>query len=148
MNYGLAKKLGSLFVSRIGTVPAAVAAATRNGTGIDRATPGGALYTGCTLVGSLGATSGTPTSFTATFKLQDSADNSTYADFVPGGEVAAAGALTENTTASTLAEKDINLSAARRYIRVVEVVAFVGGTSPTIGVCSQVILYGSDRTPV
>lgn len=148
MNFGLGKKLGNLILTLIGTVPAAVAAGTRNGTGIDRATPGGNLYMGCTLSATLGATTGTPTSFTANYKLQDSADNSSFADYVPPGGVAADAATAQNTVASTIKEVDIDLSGARRYIRVVETIAFVGGTSPTIGTQSTLQLYGSDRTPV
>ena len=44
MNFGLVKKLGYLFKNVIGTVPVEAAAGTRNGTGIDRAAPGGQLF--------------------------------------------------------------------------------------------------------
>lgn len=148
MNIGLANKLGTLILSKIGTLPLANAAGTRNGTGVDRATPGGALYMGVTLSAILGAETGTPTSFTADFKIQDSADNSTFADYVPPGGVAADAAVTQMTAGSSIAEVDIDLSGAKRYIRVVEVIAITGGTSPKVPASSTLSLYGADRTPV
>lgn len=148
MNLALATKLGNVFGKAIGTLPLANSAGTRNGTGVDRATPGGTLYMGCTLSALLGAETGTPTSFTADFKLQDSADNSTFADYVPPGGVAADAAVTQMTAGSAISDVDIDLSGARRYIRVVETIAITGGTSPKVPASSTLLLYGADRTPV
>lgn len=148
MNLALAKKLGNVFGKAIGTEPLANSAGTRNGTGVDRATPGGTLFLGCTLQAIIGTVTGSPSSFTADFKLQDSADNSTFADYVPPGGVAADAAVTQQTAGSAIVDVDIDISGARRYIRVVEVIAITGGTSPKVPASSTLLLYGADRTPV
>jgi hypothetical protein len=142
-------KDGAAFASpQIGTVPAASAAGTVNGTGIDRlglgSAPGMALS--ADLVAETGATTGGPTSFTVDAKIQDSADNSSFADYVPPGAASAA-AITTITVANTLARKRVDLSGARRYIRVVTVVAFVGGASPTVGNATFVELFGLQNPP-
>ena len=142
-------KDGGAFASpQIGNVPLAASAGTRNGTGIDRTNPGAApgMALSCDLVAKTGATTGGPTSFTVDAKIQDSADNASFADYVPPGAASAA-AIATITTANTLARKRVDLSGARRYIRVVEVVAFVGGASPTIGVDETVELFGLQNPP-
>lgn len=146
MNFGLWKKLGALFKPVIGLAPLANSAGTRNGSAIDRSPAGGVNYAGCTLAVQVGTPTGSPTSFTVDVKLQDSADGSTgWADYKPDGSTTAA--ITQ-ATAAGLAEIDVDLSGAKRYIRVVEVVAFVGGSSPAVPVADAVILVGADRTPV
>lgn len=148
MNLASMLKAGHAFKPVIGTVPALVAAGTRNGPAIDRATPGGVHYSSLTLHTATGATAGAPTTQAVDSKLQTSGDGATgWADYVPPGETAAA-AVAQITAASSNAEVDVNLEGAKRFIRVVETVAFTGGTAPTIGVSSTVILAGADRTPV
>ncbi len=49
----LAVKLGAIFKAAIGTAPDAVAAGTRNGTAVDRMTPGGDGFRGGTLIADL-----------------------------------------------------------------------------------------------
>jgi hypothetical protein len=124
-----------------GLAPLDNAAGTRNGTGIDRATPGGALATSCIVFGSLGAKSGTPDSLTAIYKLEDSADNST-------GWTLYGSAGTTLTADNGSVQVDIDLRAAKRYIRVAEVIAFVNGTSPKIEGQAVVVLGGYVNNPV
>ncbi len=147
MNLAGQLKAGSNFKPVVATPPALSAAGTRNGSTIDRAVPGGVLYRSATLHTTTGAIAGSPTAQTVDAKVQHSADGSTWADYTQPGAGSAA-AITQITAANQSGELDINLEGARRYIRVVETVAFTGGTSPTIGVCSSFILAGADRLPV
>jgi len=127
-----------------GTVPAAAkSAGTVNGTGIDRKPKGTTGFDSCKVTISNGVTSGTPTSFTNTVKVQDSADNSSFADYTPPTGSASA----VNSTASSIAELDVDLSMARRYIRVVETIAFVGGTAPTLLANETLLAFGTDEAP-
>ena len=128
----------------LGTVPAAAkSAGTVNGTGIDRKPRGGTGFDSCKVLINNGATSGSPTSFTNTCKVQDSADNSTFADYTPPTGSASA----VNSTASSVTEFDVDLSMARRYVRVLETIAFVGGTSPTLLANASLIAFGTNETP-
>lgn len=134
--------IGAFIKPEKGTVPAAVAAGTRNGAAILRKGFGS-----CVLVGETGAVTGAPSAQNLAVKLQDSADGVTFADYVPPGGVAADAAITTITAANTQARKDIDLSAARDYIRTVETASFTGGTSPTIGASSRLVLGGADSLP-
>lgn len=129
-------QIGHLISAKAGTVPVAASAGTRNGSAIDRQGMGS-----CVLQAQSGASSGTPTSFTLNAKLQDSDDGSTgWADYTPPSGTAA---ITAITAVNTNAEKDIDLAGAKRYVRVQEVVAFVGGTAPTLGAATSVVLGGA-----
>lgn len=120
-----------------GISPQDSAAATINGASIDRLG-----FDSCVLHHTCGAASGTPTSFTAASKLQDSDDGSTgWADLTGA-------AATTLAADDTEAQKDIDLTGAKRYIRVVETVAFVGGTSPKVEVAATVVLGGAVTKPV
>lgn len=134
-------------------VPAAVAAGTRNGTGIDRLARGSPQS--CLLWAYTGAATGAPDSYTVDAKVQDSADNITFADYVPPRSpanvqpgVAADGAITQITADSSLATKAIDLSSAKRYVRVSEVTTLTGGTTPKALVASGLILAGADTNPI
>jgi hypothetical protein len=117
------------------------AAGARNSSAIDRAVANGNLYMSCVLSGRVGAASGTPTSFTGIYKLQDSADGSTgWADY--------GAALATVTTDNGDDQGDINLSSAKRYIRVVETIAFVDGTSPKVEGTAVVVLGASTTNEV
>jgi hypothetical protein len=115
---------------------AASAAATITGPAIDRTG-----YGSCVLHHQCGDATGGPTTQTVSCKLQDSADGSTGWADVAG---AAPAALTANNAA---AEVDVDLSGARRYVRVVETVAFTGGTSPAIPVAGTIVLGGASALP-
>lgn len=95
--------------------PAAVTA-TANTTGVDRLN-----YAGTAAVVTLAVPAGTGTTPTLDAKIQDSADNSTFAD-VSGA------AFTQVTTALSIQHIALNLDSCKRYIRV----AFtVSGTTPS-----------------
>jgi hypothetical protein len=108
--------------------PAANAAGTRNGTSLAINSTRSIVLTA-----NAGATSGTPTSFSVIYKLQESSDNSTFTDATD-----ADGNTCTLTcaTASAVSEKDINLvtfcDAASTHVRFLETTAFVAGTSPTV----------------
>jgi hypothetical protein len=115
--------------------PAASSAATRNSAAIDRLG-----FESAVLVVQSGATSGTPTTQTLDAKLQDSADGSTgWADYSPPQGSAA---VTQVTAADTTARVNVDLSGAKRYVRVAQTVAFTGGTSPTLLNNAALVLAG------
>jgi len=128
--------IGAFIACRSGTVPAAVSAGTRNSAAINRGS-----FSSCVLSAQAGAATGTPTSFTLAAKLQHSDDGSTGWVDLPGAAIAPI------TAASGLAESDVDLSGAKEFLRVTETAAFVGGTTPTLGAASQVVLGGSDSLP-
>jgi len=145
--------IGAYLEPAFTVAPQLSAAATIAGTGVDRLnTPSGLPYQyySCMLTVITGAVAGTPTSFTVDARFQDSADNTTFADFNPGSQAGSEPALgwvsiPTITAANSVARVNVNLTAARRYIRPQVVVAFVGGTSPTVGVAAAIILGGADR---
>lgn len=134
--------IGAYIKAEKGTVPAAVAAGTRNGAAINRKGFGS-----CVLVGETGAISGAPTAQTVDVKLQDSADGVTFADYVPPGGVAADAAIQQITAANTQRTKNIDLGAAREFIRTVETTTLTAGTTPTIGARSGLVLGGAVDLP-
>ncbi len=118
-----------------GVAPAANAAGTVNGAAIDRMG-----YQSCTVVAMTGLDTGTPTTRSATVKLQDSADGSTGWNDLTGASVAV-------SAVSSVGEVDVNLAIAKRYIRVVTTTAFTAGTSPTLFSAAAVVLGGADKLP-
>lgn len=129
--------IGSELDVKVGTVPAAVAAGTRNGAAINRFTAAGRANS-CVLFANSGAETGSPSARTLDAKLQDSADGSTgWADI-------AGASITQITAASSSTRKNVSLASAKQYIRAVETVAFTGGTAPTLGASSAVVLGGFD----
>lgn len=145
--------IGAYLEPAFTVAPVLQAAATVSGTGVDRLnTPTGLPYQyhSAMLVVMTGATVGTPTSFTVDARFQDSADNTTFADFNPGSAAGSEPALgwvsiPTITAINTIARVNVNLTAARRYLRPQIIVAFVGGTTPTIGLAATIILGGADR---
>lgn len=95
----------------------------------------------------VGAVTGTPTSFTFIGKVQDDADNGsgaaagTWADYKPDGVTVATASTI--TAANGTAELDVDLTGARRHVRVVGTLAFVGGTTPATDVAIAVALGGA-----
>lgn len=134
--------VGTYIVAKTGTAPAANGAATRNGTGIDRVALG---VDSCVLVALIGAPTGSPTGFTYDLKLQDSANNTDWADFNPSG--VGTGAMAQQTAAG-VAEKDIDLTLARQYVRVVETLTITGGTAPTVPAGSAIVFGGASTLPL
>jgi hypothetical protein len=128
--------------NQLGTVPAASSAGTVNGTGIDRRG-----FNFLILEAQTGVTTGTPTSFTMDVRLQHSdVVGSGYTDYQPGG-VATAGAVAQITAASSRRRKQIDLRGAKAFVRVVNVIAFVGGTTPTLANVATMQLAGADVLP-
>ncbi|RJS14620.1 hypothetical protein DRW03_34655 [Corallococcus sp. H22C18031201] len=127
---------GVLVGIRPGTVPAAVAAGIRNSVAVDRLG-----FDSCVLTASTGAASGTPTALSLAAKLQESADGQ-------GGWTDLPGAAVEPLAApNAVARVNVRLPTAKRYVRVVETVALTGGSSPTLGVSSLIVLCGPDEIP-
>ncbi|QSQ17185.1 hypothetical protein [Myxococcus landrumensis] len=127
---------GVLVGIRPGTVPAAVGAGTRNSAAVDRLG-----FDSCVLAASTGAATGTPSGMSLAAKLQESADGQ-------GGWTDLPGASIESLTAPNgVARVNVRLSTAKRYVRVVEAVTLAGGTSPTLGASSLLVLCGPDEIP-
>lgn len=130
--------IGALVNEISSVVPQASAAQTIDGTSIDRALHQNPLS--CVLRTSTGAETGSPTGVSVQSTLQHAPDNSTWTNFLYDGTHTAQGAAI--TAASTDQNYPIDLALAYRYIRVVTVVSFTGGSSPTVGVSAGVILGG------
>lgn len=107
-----------------------------NGAGVDRV----GYYSGV-VVCSTGAASGSPSAQSIVFQLQESSDNSTF--------TAVSGATVTITADDTLGELDVDLSARKRYLRVVctDATAFTAGTSPANTVTASIVLGGADSLP-
>ncbi|TQF13731.1 hypothetical protein FJV41_22435 [Myxococcus llanfairpwllgwyngyllgogerychwyrndrobwllllantysiliogogogochensis] len=127
---------GVLVGIRPGTVPAAVSAGTRNSAAVDRL-----AFDSCVLAASTGAASGTPTALSLAAKLQESTDGQNGWTDLPGA------AVEPLTAPNAVARMNVRLSTARRYVRVVETVALTGGTAPTLGASSLIVLCGPDEIP-
>ncbi|NTX39858.1 hypothetical protein HUA78_36015 [Myxococcus sp. CA033] len=127
---------GVLVGIRPGTVPAAVSAGTRNSAAVDRLG-----FDSCVLVASTGASSGTPTALSLAAKLQESTDGQNGWTDLPGA------AVEPLTAPNALARVNVRLSTAKRYVRVVEATTLTGGTAPTLGASSLLVLCGPDEIP-
>lgn len=134
--------IGAYVKTLKGTPPLASSGGTVNGAWIDRRG-----YMSCVLQASTGAVTGAPTAQTLDAKLQhaDDASGTNSADFVPGA--AGSGAIAQITVANGEAEKDIDLTGAKPFIRVVDTVAFTGGTTPTLGKATTLVLGGAVKQP-
>jgi hypothetical protein len=138
--------IGALISARVGTgLGAARAAGTVNGAAIDRKPIGGTGFDSAKLVVITGAESGSPTARSSACTIQDSDDGTGgWVNYTPPHGVAT---LTV-AAASSIGEVSVDLSSAKRFIRVVDVVAFTGGTSPTLFASSVVVLGGADELPL
>lgn len=138
------RNVGGIVTSRTALRPQAAPAAAAFsllGLSIDRD-----AYQSALIKIAAGASSGAPTSFAVSTKVQDSADGTTFADVVasqPNPLVTIADITAIN--ASNVVELD--LSGMRRFVRTVHTVAFVGGTAPTILLAGECILGGSMVLP-
>ena len=136
----------ALHVAPNAMLPQAFAGATPvQGGGIDRSVAGGKTYQSCVLSASVGTAAGAPSAQAVTYKLQDSAENITFADYVePVSGVVPTVALTANNTFGIV---NVDLSAARRYVQVVATPAFTGGTSPSLPGEATLIFGGANTQP-
>lgn len=116
--------------------PQSSGAATIDGSSIDRFTHSMALS--CVLHTVLGAVSGSPSAVSVQSTLQHSPDNSTWANYPNAQAPALTAASTENSL-------NVDLTPAQRYIRVVTVVGFTGGSSPAALLAADLIVAGEDR---
>lgn len=133
----------------LGVVPLNNAAGTRAGaagtTGVSRVG-----YNSVTVVCSLGVTEGTPTSFTYNVEVRHcDTVGGTYADYTPpeGPSGAVTSAITEATSASQVIEKDVDLSGAKEFILVSEVIVFVGGATPKLNSGVNLVMRGPTELP-
>lgn len=131
----MARDLGGYVNTLREASPQAISTAL-NGVGIDRLS-----YLGAVFAIEVGATTGTPTSFTVDAKLQESADNTTFTDI-------AGATMTQITAANSHGEINLNLAGIKRYIRAVITPAFVGGTAPTVLVGASCVLGQASSLPV
>jgi len=129
------KDIGAYIDAATAISPRNSGAATVNGTGLSR----DGRRSGVVL-GSVGAVSGAPTAVSIQFKLQDSADNTTFADV--------AGASATATAANSEVEFDVDLSGLKKFVRVVAVVSFTGGTAPTADISAALVQGGAEVLPV
>jgi hypothetical protein len=137
--------IGALAVPTSGVRPQSASAGAINGASVDRAARNMPLS--CLLHQNVGALGGAPSTTSVVTKLQDSADNSSFADYAPANQnnvVQACAALTATNTDNAVG---INLSSARRYIRAVTTVAFTGGTAPTALVAATLVVAGENLVP-
>lgn len=123
---------GALLKARAGVAPKSADTA-ETGAVIDRAG-----FLSGKLAVQVGEPTGTPDSFSVAAKLQhgDAADGSDMDDL----DGAAIEAITED---GGIAEVDVNLNGAKRYVRAVVTPSFTGGTAPAIPVAAQVLLGGN-----
>ena len=87
------RNIGSEVDVKLGVATQNIAAATVNGTGLDRIG-----FESCVLVVTTGAVSGSPTSNDTVVRLQDSADNSTFANIPAATPSAITNVDTDDTT--------------------------------------------------
>ncbi len=135
------------FVGEVSKVVELLAPATRttntNGTGVDRSG-----YEHLVAILDLASVSGTTPAFDV--KFQDSADNSTFADFTPNllgiqNDSSVSIAKFPQQTAAGVVHLDVDLRAARQYVRAVLV---VGGTTPSaIIACNGLLMQRTGETP-
>lgn len=122
--------------------PAAAAAGATNGSAIAIGTARSLV-----LVGFTGATTGTPTSFTATFALEGRTSGGAYSAInnIDGSAVSFV-----ISAADTVDSLDVNLdyaTAGMDEVRLVCTRAFVGGSSPTVVAGAIIILGGEQVLP-
>ena len=139
------RNIGGVVTSKAALRPVASAAAASFslvGPVIDRAAFQSAL-----LKLQTGLSTGTPTSFIVSCKVQEcDTSGGTYTD-VAVGPANPVVATTNITTVSTDRWLELDLSALQQFIRFVFTVSFVGGTSPTIFLAGECILGGGPVLP-
>jgi hypothetical protein len=115
-------------------------AGTITGAVIDRASYGYAES--CVIYAANGDAAGSPTAQSLNVKLQECATSGgTYTD-VSGA------AITAIAADDTAAYKDFDLTGVERYVKLVAVVAFTAGTTPSIPVNASLILGGAYHEPI
>lgn len=137
----IVNNIGSQILAVTGLPALANGAGNRNGSSIDRV-QSGKMANSLLISANVGATTGSPSAQSYDVKLQDSADGSSGWNDVTGA------AATQKTSASAATVNlEVNLAGVKRYVRVVETVAFTAGTSPATPAAVTVVLGGFDRLP-
>ena len=128
--------------------PALLAAGAANGTTINvlAAANKNANFQGAKAVVHVGAATGTPDSFTVNAKVQDSANDSDWADATDAEGNAYA--MTAITAGGIGTIENIDIGRLRQYVRLVVTPAFVNGTSPHIYASAVLVLGNSQENPV
>lgn len=132
------RNIGAVIKSVAGLRPqAAIAASTVTGVAIDRTG-----FQSAEILAFTGAETGAPTARTLACSLEDSADGSTGWAAITGATVPS---VTVINGESRLAV-DLTVT-TKAFVRVVHVVSFTGGTSPTLFCGSTVVLGGHRSLP-
>ncbi|RJS19564.1 hypothetical protein DRW03_21265 [Corallococcus sp. H22C18031201] len=128
-----------------GVSPASQAAGTRTGSPIDVS-----RFQSGVVVGNIAAAANTPTAASVTYSLESSADGT--GGWAPVKDVdGVAVQVVADALAAKAVEVDVNLQwlpTGHTFIRVKEVVALTGGTSPTVVTGATLTLGGGQRLPV
>ena len=138
MNTVLQHNIGAYAIGVPSIVYESSVAATIDGVSIDRAKH--SMPLSCIMYTSLGAVTGAPSAVSVQSTLQDSADGTNFANYLYDGVNAAQG--TAMAAGSAVQNWNVDLWNARRYLRVVTVIGFTGGTSPAVPVSAHLILGG------
>lgn len=144
MNPATQHNIGAFVVPVTSVFPQSSAAATINGSSLQRSVHG--LPLSCVVHQHVGALGGAPATTSVVSKIQHSPDNSTWADYTADGASAVA-ATPALTAASTGNRANVDLSGANDWIRVVTTISFTGGTSPTAVVAAEMIIGGEALLP-
>lgn len=127
--------IGALIKAVFGVAPAAQSAGAVSGAAIDRLG-----YLSCVLAVITGAVTGSPSAQSATCQIEHSDDGLSNWGALSGAQVAV-------TAANSIGQVDVDLSGAKRYIRVTNTTAFTGGSGPTLASGAAVILGGAEKLP-
>ena len=137
----MSNRLGQNVAVRQAVAPVVQAAGNPAAIVIDTLAAGNTFWDDAVAVLNVGAASGSPDATSVSMKIQDSDDNSHWADAVDESGNAIA---TKPVGASTVTSISFSRSRLRRYILVMVTVAFTGGTTPAVPV-SATLVFGSPK---
>lgn len=123
-----------------GNVPILSGAATLTGDAIDRQG-----YMSAMLVVSVGAATGTPSSFTVDVHLHESTASGSGFDNCETD--VGTTSITQITTENQIVMLRVNLQNAERYLKVITDVTVSGGSSPKVPVSTVLLLGDADTNP-
>jgi len=124
--------------------PASQAEGSRNGASFDVS-----RYGSGTLVANVGGVTGTPTATSLTYTLQTSPDGTN--GWTPLKDLDGNNLALTFTDGGACKELDFDLqyiAQKHHFLRVVEVVDFTGGTTPSVVAGATLVLGGSNRLPL
>ena len=138
------KNVGAFIKPVTGIFPVNSAAGTVEGPGIDRFPDVGKQFDSCVLKLARGQDSGgaDPHSVAAILEESSVQDDGATWSAIAGASIAAL------TVDDTEAQVDVDLTGAKRYIRVVAVVTLTAGSSPKLPFSADIILGGPKELPV